>query len=244
MEKSKDPKKLAFILYENNSAPSYFEISKSLFRFLFIGLPFVAFLSILISVGGALYFKQIKRMVEKKEPKIIAELKSQRRELLVRQKQLEDDQKKLEEKLASGGESSNPSQQGLDSLALFKDSPNRKDLSQAPEVSLDEFRTTVNNDKLLVEFKITNLTKEQKKIAGFLFVVMHEGSKINVWPANSFEEQEMSVVFNKGELFATTRFRPVLASFDKPKENELLFKVLIFNRLGDLMFKKIISHTL
>jgi hypothetical protein len=243
MEKTKDPKKLAFILYEDHSAPSYFEISKNLFRFLFIGLPFVAFLAILITVGGALYFKQIKRMVEKEEPKIITELKTQRLELLQKQKQLENDQKRLEEKLATGTAGTSGAD-NLASLALFKHSPNRQDLSQAPEVSLDEFSTKVSNDKLLVEFKITNLTEEQKKVAGFLFVVMHEGSRVSVWPANSFVDQEMSVVFNKGELFATTRFRPVLASFDKPKENELLFKVLIFNRLGDLIFKKLISDTI
>lgn len=242
MEKTKDPKKLAFILYEDHSAPSYFEISKNLFRFLFIGLPFVAFVAILITAGGALYFKQIKRMVEKEEPKIISELKAERLTLLEKQKQLELGQKKLEQKLAKG-DAGNVSQ-GLPSLALFKHSPNRQDLSQAPEVSLDEFSTKINNDKILVEFKITNLTEEQKKVAGFLFVVMQEGTRISVWPTNSFVEQEMSVVFNKGELFATTRFRPVLASFDKPKENELLFKVLIFNRLGDLIFKKLITKTI
>lgn len=242
MEKEKDPKKLAFILYENHSAPSYFEISKSLFRFLFIGLPFVAFISILITIAGALYFKQIKRMIERKEPKIIAELKTQREVLMVKQGQLEKDLKQLEDKLAvSDVPSANA---GLESLALFKASPNRQDLSQKPEVSLDEFRANTKDDKLLVEFKITNLTQEQKKIAGFLFVIMQEGSKISIWPADSFAEQEMSIIYNRGELFATTRFRPVLASFDRPKENELLFKVFIFNRLGDLMFKKIIPHTL
>ena len=242
MEKIKKPpalNKLAFVLYEAKSAPRYYEIKKSFFRFFLYGLPLVTLLSTVGMILMMVYFKQIRLMAKTKEPAIIAQLRDEKVALKEKQGELFKDLERLQNKLASGP----PADQSLSALKLFKDSPGRQDLTKNPEVSLEAVEAIPLGEQVELDFRIVNLTKDQRKVSGFIFVSAQFGNQVNFWPANVFPQNEMHIPFNNGELFATSRFRPVKATFPLPKNSkEGLFKVLIFSRTGDLVFKQIINR--
>ncbi len=235
------PSKLSFIIYEPGNSPRYFEIKKSLFRFLFFGLPTIALLCALAISTMGVYFKQIQYLNETKEPTIINQLKQEKTQLVNKLKELETERDNLTNKLTLG----NKSQKGaLNSLQFFKQSAGRRDLTKSPELTLEEIEITPLSESLEVDFKIVNLTQETRRVSGYIFVIMQAGNQINVWPNNAFADKEMQIEFNNGELFATSRFRPVKAIFSLPKANEALFKTLIFNKTGDLIFRQIISRNI
>jgi hypothetical protein len=240
MDRNLPANKLAFILYEGHNVPRYYEIKKGLFRFILYGLPLITFISTLISLVGFVYLEQLEKMAERKEPRIISELRLERDQLQANVIEIEKERKLLQDKIASGSSSSDTNQ-GLSTLALFKESPGRNDLTKSPELGLEEIEVSSLEDKVTLDFKIVNLTKDQKKFAGYIFVLMKSADQLHVWPAGSYGENKMHVIFNTGELFATSRFRPVKATFPLIDGNETLFKVLIFNRIGDLVYKQLIS---
>ena len=233
--------KLSFILYEDKTAPKYFEISKGIFRFFLLGLPTITLISLTIVGLGTLYFKHIKTLTERKEPQIISELR-QREAVLVRQHQeLSRLNNSLENKLThtevKGG--------GLPILSLFKATPGQKDLSQTPVLSIEEFNTLVEGKKLTLRFNIIKIANQLPKLTGYIFVVMKNGNTIQFYPSNAMAKDEMILNFNNGESFGIKRGRDVEAKFNLPLTNsEALFKVLIFSRTGDLMHKQIFSKNI
>lgn len=240
--KSKSIKrKLSFVLYEDNVPPRYYEMSKQLLRFLLYGLPTITLVSLLIVASGGVYFKQIQKLAQRKEPAIIKLLKSEKAELLKKEQELSLDNTALQKKLAQGVSSKS----GLGFLALFKQSAGRQDLSSSPEMAIQEVEVIKRESQIELSFKIFNMTKDQSKLTGYLFVIMQNGDRLQVWPANTFDNQSMQVPFSKGEFFATSRFRPVQATFDKLQSpTGSLFKVVVFGRTGDLIFKQLISRPL
>lgn len=239
--KSKVSNKLSFVLYEDKLPPRYYNISKRNLRFLLFGLPTVTLMAVIIVAAGGVYFKNIQRLAERKEPAIIKKLKEEKAELMLAKAEITASRDQLQKKLSSGVQ--DPS--GLSFLTLFKQSPGRKDLSASPEMQLEEIETSSTEDKATLSFKIVNMTKDDSRLTGYLFIVMKAGDNIQVWPSSALEENSMQIPFGGGEFFATSRFRPVRADFRKiPNMNKALFKVVIFGRTGDLIFKQLISRNL
>lgn len=241
--KAKNPNKLSFILYEENNAPKYFEVKKSFLKFILVGLPIVALASLAVVAIGTVYFKQIKTMAERKEPKIIAELRTENETLKAKQEELVLLTKELENRLAAPASGDEVS--GLASLSLFQAAQGQKDLTQKPLLTIENVRAELGKDNILFSFRLVNQTIDNNKLAGFVFVMMRVGETIYFYPADSIPENDMKLSFNRGEPFATSRFRPVEATFPKPaKSTQALFKILIFSRTGDLIHKKIISRNI
>jgi len=234
--------KLSFVLYEDNTPPRYYEISKQLLRFLLYGLPTLTLVSLLIVASGGVYFKQIQKLAQRKEPTIIKKLKSEKAELMKREQELVIDNEALQKKLGLGVSSAS----GLSFLTLFKQSAGREDLSSSPEMAIQEVEVIKRETTIELSFKIFNMTKDQSRLTGYLFVMMQNGDHLQIWPTNAFDNLSMQVPFSKGEFFATSRFRPVQAIFKKNQASSSgsLFKVVIFGRTGDLIFKQLISRPL
>ncbi len=229
--------KLSFILYKNRNVPRFYEVEKGSFRLFLYGLPTLTIISILITASLLVYFKQIREMAKRKEPAIILELKNKS---LALQEKVEDVQKTnaiLEKKLITGA-----SDTGLKTMSLFKVPPGQIDLTKSPDLAVESVSSRQENGYYTLKFNLSNNSKGQEKIAGHIFVMMKAANTYDFYPNDVFDENEMQMDFNKGEYFATSRFRPVDAKFKiPPKATSALFKILVFSRTGDLMLKQIIS---
>lgn len=235
--KSKVAKKLSFVLYEDKFPPRYYNISKGFLRFLLFGLPTLTLVCLIIVAAGGIYFKQIQRLAQRKEPAIIKKLKEEKATLMRASEDVRQERDLLQKKLSQGLQSDS----GLGSLALFKQSAGRKDLSASPEMQLEEVEVVSQPDKISLRFKIVNMTKNESRLTGYLFIIMQVGDSMQIWPSGGFDNEAMQISFGNGEFFATSRFRPVRADFNKPPGQNALFKVIIFSRTGDLVFKQLIS---
>ncbi len=236
--KSTNSKKVSFVLYEDELTPRFYEINKNFAKFLLFGLPTVTLIVILLLTAVGVYFKQIQTLAQRKEPRIIRELKEEKSELLSQNQQVSLERDRLKSKLAMGVET--PA--GLGFLALFKQSAGRQDLTASPEMTLEEVEVNSSGDEIDINFKIINQTRNNSRLTGYLYIIMQVGQHIEVWPANSFDDQTMALSFAKGEYFATSRFRPVKATFKKIRQGQALFKIIVFGRTGDLIFKQLISR--
>jgi len=237
--KATNSKKISFVLYEDELSPRFYEINKAFAKFILFGLPTFTLIVILILTAVGVYFKQIQTMAQRKEPKIIRELKSEKEELITQNQQMSYERDMLKKKLAMGVDSNSS---GLGFLSIFKHSAGRQDLTASPEMTLEELEVNSNSDEIDINFKIINRTKDESRLTGYLYIIMQVGQHIEVWPDNSFDDKSMALSFAKGEYFATSRFRPVKATFKKVKPGQALFKVIVFGKTGDLIFKQLISR--
>ncbi|MBK22384.1 MAG: hypothetical protein CME70_00140 [Halobacteriovorax sp.] len=238
MEESRPANKLSFVLYKNKAVPKFFEVDKGFFRLFFYGLPIVTLISILITASLLVYFKQIREMAKRKEPAIIRELKDKNLKLQEKVQEVQVTNTVLEKKLITGA-----SDTGLSTMSLFKIPPGQKDMTKSPDLAVESVSSSQGNGSYTFKFNLSNNSKNQEKIAGYIFVMMKSGNTYGFYPEDVFSENEMQMDFNKGEYFATSRFRPVDAKFTLPtKAGTALFKVLVFSRTGDLLLKQIIAR--
>lgn len=227
--------KLAFIFYENETHPRYYEISRPLVRILLIGLPIITLVSLVLVLVGTAYFKELKLMAEKKEPMIIKELRQKNIGLVKRFKEVGGLNLALQNKLTSNPVSD------LDSLSLFKPVKGQEDKTHTPLISINDVKYRIGQNSLDVEFIMANLTKEQEKLAGFVIVILKSKNGLFYYPLKAIQDDDIQMAFNQGEYFAFSRFRPVKASFNTTnKVDDFMVKILIFSRTGDLIHKKMI----
>jgi hypothetical protein len=238
-ETSKD--KLSFILYQETRAPRYFEVKKSIVKFLVYILPCIALMSLILIAIGGLYFKDIQAQIAKREPKIITELKMQNSELTEKKVEMTELISELQDKLAGKGSDS----AGPMGISLFRPVSGQKDLSVSQILTVDDVQISSTPGKANIKFNLTNVTKEQRRLSGHIFILMKTNNKFAIYPFDGMEEEEFSIKYNKGESFATSRFRPVDVTFDiGPDVKKVLFNVVIFTRTGDLLSRKLISQNI
>jgi hypothetical protein len=232
-------KKLSFLVYENSESPKYFELKKSYFKFILMGLPSISFVSIVALVFCAIYFKQIREMARRKEPAIIKELRSERNSLALKLDVSEKLSITLQDKLAN----STGSVASISTLDLFKKSRGMKDLSSTAKFTVEKTDVISMGNKIQLYFELVNQTKDNSKITGYVFVIMKYNDKFVFYPKTATLEDNLLITFNRGESFAMSRLRKVEnAIFDSPKQNTILyFKILIFSRTGDLLYKSMLK---
>ena len=238
MDDIKNKNKLSFILYKNKKIPRFFQIDKGFFSFFYYGLPLVTLIAVLTTGSLLVYFKQIREMAKRKEPALIKELKLKNLSLKEKVLEVQVTSKILERKLITGA-----SDTGLLTMSFFKAPPGQKDMTKSPDLAIESISSRQSQTFYTLSFNLSNNSKNQEKIAGHIFVMMKNNNSYRFYPTDVFEENEMQINFNKGEYFATSRFRPVDAKFKLPPKNTTaLFKVLVFSRTGDLLLKQIISR--
>ena len=232
--------KLSFIVYGPGSAPRYFEIKKNLFRFLVFGLPGLALICALSTALMGTYFRHIQHLSSKRTPEEALQFQREKNQFLDKIQVLEREKSELAQKLKDG-----PSASRLNSLQLFAPSLGRKDLTaQRPsQLAVEDMTLNQTGQKLEMNFKIVNLTQGQRRISGYLFILLQSREQLHIWP-NKALQQNMQMEFSDGEFFATRRFRPVTAAFESPGERQVILKALIFNQTGDLIFESVNNHQL
>lgn len=126
---------------------------------------------------------------------------------------------------------------GLSTLSLFKPVQNQKDKTRPASLSLNDFKVVNMRDTVNLQFNIINLLGNDVKLAGHIMVLMKSDTMIEVYPINALNSPcDFQINYTAGEPFATQRFRPVDASFPKPrKPGNHVFTVFIFAKNGDLL---------
>jgi hypothetical protein len=228
--------KLSLVIYEHDQRPKFFELSKSSYRLLLLSLPIITMVSLVALASILIYFREIRAVAMRKEPQIIQSLRDDKTKLELREQELLVTNKELETKLATTDIDS----EGLTAtLGLFKLTPGIQDLSANPILGIEDVNVLSNADKIVLSFNLVNLLAETNRQVGYIFAILISGNKIHVYPEDAFNESDPLISFNKGEYFATARFRPVEAQFSNTSiGNKGLVKVLLFSRTGDLLAKK------
>ena len=234
--KEKVSKDISFIFYENNKIPRYRKIDKFSFSFLTYGPAFLTLISIIIASSSLYYAGTIERQIRSTEPEIIRELRSQNISLTSREDELNIINEKLTEKLSS----SVPEESG--SGNLFAPVPGQKDLTSPVTIEVQDFKAQRVDKTLKVTYNVINLTKENKKIAGYAHLIATDGNMFERFPKS--DEQSLQIIYSTGESFATSRFRPFEAEFNNINTNIVYFNLIVFNRLGDIIYKKVFKQSL
>lgn len=236
-------KKLSVILYQDGDKPKYYELNKSQMKTLLVGLPLITAISLGLLIVGALSLKTLRVQAERKEPKIIQDLRQELGELQKKSTDVFALNDELIEKLATTEATGTTAQQVP--LTLFKITPGQQDLSQTPSLNVEDFEYILEGEEVLIKFNLVNQNPDGPRQTGTIFIIMMTGNTYTFYPQDAMSEDETKLVFNKGEFFSAARFRPVEARMIlPPRLGKALFKVLIFSRTGDLVSKKIFTGDL
>ena len=120
----------------------------------------------------------------------------------------------------------------------------QKDRTRPAVLNLSGFKTTTGKDTVSLLFNIIPNIPDDAKISGHIIVLMKNELGIQAYPFATFEGNDFQINYAAGESFATQRFRPVEASFVKPRRSgNYSFTVLIFSRNGDLIHFQTINQT-
>jgi hypothetical protein len=125
---------------------------------------------------------------------------------------------------------------GLSTLSFFKPIQGQKDRTRPAQINLSGFKTLTGRDTVSLQFNIIPASGNDQKISGHIIVLMKNEQGISVYPAAALTGSDSQISYSSGEPFATQRFRPVDASFLKPrKAGNYIFSIFIFSRSGDLI---------
>jgi hypothetical protein len=125
---------------------------------------------------------------------------------------------------------------GLSTLSFFKPIQGQKDRTRPAQINLSGFKTVTGRDTVSLQFNIIPASGNDQKISGHIIVLMKNEQGISVYPAAALTGSDSQISYSSGEPFATQRFRPVDASFLKPrKAGNYIFSIFIFSRSGDLI---------
>ena len=169
----KQSNEVSCILYDGNRPPRYFKFKKRFIHLFFYGLPFATFLSLLILVATAIYFKQIQRLSQKRVPEITNLLQKEKTELTNSLEKLKQEKLQLIQKM-------NEPIQEVSKLSLFKDSLGRKDLSSSPELDINTLKIKTDGETKKFSFNIVNQTENQVRLSGYIFVILKTTNQVHI----------------------------------------------------------------
>lgn len=233
--KTKD--KISFILYEENKIPSYHQFKPKIYKLLIYGPTILTLLSAIVLAGSYFYSKNVEQLIRSHEPEIIKTLRAEN--ILLREKasELSSLNKEFTKKLSSTVPTTS-----LESLSIVAPVTGQRDLTSPANIKIQDILPTISANKVFFNFNIINITKNNTKLAGFIHIFVTDGSSYYHYPEMKSEVKYFSIPYNSGEPFATSRFRPVEATFNTFKNSPVIFKIVIFNRLGDLIHQQQFKH--
>jgi hypothetical protein len=225
---------VAIVIYDAPLPPKYFRLTKSFIRTLLIVLPLV-----LISIFTLLIFwglgSRLKDAPVPIMPTIISESKGRVQQLENELKALEQSNKDLAAKLASG-----PSAATTEDpyLMAIKKPYGMQNLLTENKVTLDQFELVQESNKVSLKFQIIRTIPEQK-VTGHIIVFMVSESGIMAYPKDANQTFSQGIKYSSGEPFSVSRLRPTNAEFlTRLSGTNVKFIIYIFSREGDLLLIK------
>lgn len=231
--------KVSFILYEENKIPRYHQFKPNVYKFLIYGPTILATFSIIVLIGTFFYTKNVEKHIQSKEPEIIRSLRTENSLLKERTSELSTLNDKLTKKL-----SSEVPETSLGALNFISPVSGQKNLTSPARVNIPDIKVESADNKVYMRFNIVNITPNNTKLSGYIHLFMTDGNTIQRYPTVAEEIDTFNLSYNSGESFATSRFRPVEVVLTKPTKKNVIFKIIIFNRLGDLIHHQQFKHEL
>ncbi|MCB9095581.1 MAG: hypothetical protein H6621_10980 [Halobacteriovoraceae bacterium] len=203
------------------------QVAKSL---LFIStiIFFVLAGSLLLSIY---FYNQKIHSMEANKHLYTAELEKSNEELQEKLKTLESQNSELTHKLTM------PASQSED-LYLFAQTSGFQDLTDKQLIKIENLQVDTNTEFVYFRFDIKQ-NSEASKVSGFIYVLYYTSEKIDIYPDTANFNEDLKYEYHQGESFTVSRFRPVKTRYAMPKNLEnTYFKILIFNRKGDMLMNK------
>lgn len=230
-----DPSKdLTLIVYNTPKPPRYLKINKKLLKLLLFLVPLLLIVALLFSLSTSLYMKNKLESARSQEPAIISSLRSDKAELATQVTSLKKVNQELTRKISAGVDTAPAS-----ALALFATPIGYQDLTEREMSKLESMSANFKEDKVEFRFDLLNNLDNDEKLAGYITIVQYAGNQLEVYPAEDLSIENNKLDFSMGESFVVSRFRPVIAEFNKPEALTVWYKVFIFDRSGNLMNYKV-----
>jgi hypothetical protein len=245
---------ISIIYNQKNDSPKYFAISKSKILLFVIGLPTVTLIALVLGAIGLVHTSPFHLIDTYRQNSLARDAVSKTNTLINKIQVIEEENKALTLKLAEAqglpqppaAEAETPtpiaspsvisSAIGLSTLSLFRPIQGQKDRTKPSVLNLSGFKVVGNRDTTDLQFNIIPANENEGKIAGHIIVLMKNELTIQVYPALAFGSNETQINYSSGEPFSTQRFRPVNATFLKPrKPGNYTFTAFIFAKNGDLL---------
>jgi hypothetical protein len=223
---------LTILVYDNPKPPKCLKLNKKVLKFFLFFLPIILTLSILITTYILANFKKIRLENELKQPQIITELKNEIKTLQVTIVSNNKENKSLIDKIAKGVTSSNE-----DNISLINLPLGYNNFINKAQVTVEEVTHKVLPSGSELSFKIDNKLIDQK-FSGYLYVIRISNNNFEVYPNTDLGVDDFLLNYNRGESITASRFKPIKAKFSPLKADIYTYKVIVFSRLGDLIFKK------
>ena len=223
-------KNLTFVVYESPNPPKYIKINKFIIKSLTVLLPLVLFSSIALSVITSVYSKKKLEEARQREPEMIMALEQEKSKLKDQIFSLEQTNQDLTAKVSQGATTSDSA------LALFSQPLGYENLQAQELAKIENITLQENNGKLLFKFDLLNNTPQTDRLAGYVTVIQYNEAGISFYPEINFVDDGLLIDYSSGESFVISKFRPVIAEFNKPIEQETVrFKIFVFSRTGNLI---------
>lgn len=230
-----DPAKdLTLIVYNTPKPPRYLKINKRLLKVLLFTVPLLLIVALLFSLSTSLYMKKRLDTARSQEPAIITSLRQEKLALNEQLIALKKTNSELTRKISAGSETVVAS-----TLDLFATPLGYQDKTEQEMAKLENMSANFKKNKIEFRFDLLNNLNNDEKLAGFITIAQFAGNNLQIYPAYDLSIEENKLNFAKGESFVVSRFRPVIAEFDKPASLSVWYKVFIFDRSGNLMNYKI-----
>lgn len=232
-------KKYSLLFYDHNKAPRYFEIDKTLCKFFLYGLPCLALIMLIISFLQIIYLKDLPFFVANKESAHYKILKKKNISLENSLIKISEQFKLLKENYK---EQAPQFIDNFTSLHLFQIPAGSQDLSKVSELQLKNIKTRRAKGQIQVTFELHN----KKPLAfikrrGQLFIFGRTANTIHLFPKDLYSSHNLKISHTSGVPFLLQRFKVVTASFSESSNLPIiLFQVIIFSKMGDLIYYKII----
>ncbi len=248
---------LTLIVYDSPSPPRCFRINKKVFKLVLILLSVLLITMVMATLSLGTYTKVLQNKVQGvlPGPEIVEELREQVAKLSAQNEELKNENSELKTKFIKTEEVTTPvvplivekntiapSKPQIprpeDLIKFFKMPPGFKNLTSEGYATTQRPSYRVKTDKVIFRFNLAN-GKQVKRLQGYIFVAQFTENSIKFYPALDMANNNFNAQFNLGESFTVSRFRPTIATFDKPEtEKQVTYKILVFSRTGDLLIEE------
>jgi hypothetical protein len=227
-------KELTLVVYEDQSSPKCFKMKKGQVSIALVALSLFFIICFITILLGAVYFKDVSEQIKKYNPKLVEMLREEKATLLEENTISTQLNQELTNKLSLSKVEVNTV------LPVFKATAGYQDLTAKSFAQIESIESDIKENEIIFRFNIVNGQAGDKKLSGHIFILMKSKGQVNIYPQFSEDPSEGLSEYTNGETFTVSRFRPVEASFMRPKDNKdnLYFQVILFNRAGDLILKK------
>lgn len=248
---------LTIIIYDSPAPPRCLKINKKIIRLVLLMSSILIIVMLSVSLALGTYVKKLQNQIAGKLPEseIVESLKNENIALTEKFLELEETNKTLITQNETAKEEQIPiilkpetikplipNEKTLpgpnELLSLFKMPNGFKNLISENLAEIQRINFRVKKDKTIFRFNLANSGKISK-LRGYIFITQFTKKTVTFYPPLDITQNNFKINYGQGEVFTVSRFRPTIATFNRPiDESEVFYKVLIFNKAGSLILEE------